>query len=453
MEPKCVRVVVIGAGSRGSGYARYAEDHPERMKVVAVAEPREIARNSIKKLHGLSDDVCLETWEKALTPGFIKYAGIDAAIIATQDRMHTEPAVTAIGLNLAVLLEKPMAVTREECEYITEVAMKKGGVFAVCHVLRYMPLYVTAAKALQNGIIGRIKMIDHTEPVGHWHWSHSFVRGSWTNEEDSTFSLMAKTCHDIDLIRSLAGSEAASCYLMAAPVEYVDSRNQPKEAHGATRCLECPIQDTCPASAKRTYIDRLKSGRRGWPVKIVDPMVKEIEDLGEAVEHLTEVLKTSKYGRCAWHCEEHNVRDTQVASIVFENGAMGIMKMVGHSDRLCDRFTHIYGMEGEMKIDMEANTIEVFRFVKPDGTRGEWRGLPIEKDDVDIGQLDGHGGADFHCISSFIEAVAMNDPSMVMTDATESLKSHQLVFDLQDTLDSTKYESKGHSVKRSRKDK
>ena len=44
-----VRLAVIGAGGRGTGYARYAAEHPEKCKVVGVAEPRDWYRENLVK--------------------------------------------------------------------------------------------------------------------------------------------------------------------------------------------------------------------------------------------------------------------------------------------------------------------------------------------------------------------------------------------------------------------
>ena len=49
-----VSLVVIGAGQRGTGYARWARRHPDRASVVGVAEPREVRRARIAAEHGIA---------------------------------------------------------------------------------------------------------------------------------------------------------------------------------------------------------------------------------------------------------------------------------------------------------------------------------------------------------------------------------------------------------------
>lgn len=124
----------------------------------------------------------------------IKRLNSDAVIIATQDRMHTEPSP-----GVGVLLEKPMAVEREDCIKIANAAKKRRWCFCNMSCYAVFANLCIGKKVLTSGLIGKVKFADHTEPVGHW--SHSFVRGNWSNEALSTFSLMSKTCHDIDLLQ------------------------------------------------------------------------------------------------------------------------------------------------------------------------------------------------------------------------------------------------------------
>lgn len=77
----------------------------------------------------------------------------------------------------------------------------------VCHVLRYAPWNTKIKELIKEGKIGDIINIQHYEPVGWEHFSHSYVRGNWKNTEESSFSLMAKCCHDVDLILWWAGSD------------------------------------------------------------------------------------------------------------------------------------------------------------------------------------------------------------------------------------------------------
>lgn len=75
---------------------------PEKYEVVAVAEPIESRKNYIKEMHNISEDMCFSDWKPLLGKGKIA----DAAIIATMDRQHFEPAIKAIDLGYDLFLEK-----------------------------------------------------------------------------------------------------------------------------------------------------------------------------------------------------------------------------------------------------------------------------------------------------------------------------------------------------------
>jgi predicted dehydrogenase len=135
-----VSVVVVGAGQRGSGYARRARRHPERASVVAVAEPGGGRRARLAAEHGIAAGNVAGDWRQLAERGGLA----DAVLICTQDRMHAGPAEAFAALGYHILLEKPMAPDEAACRRIVAAVEKAGVMLAVGHVLRYTP-YTRAA--------------------------------------------------------------------------------------------------------------------------------------------------------------------------------------------------------------------------------------------------------------------------------------------------------------------
>lgn len=207
---------------------------------------------------------------------------------------------------------------------------RRDTVFAVCHVLRYMFASRKIKELIDSNRIGEVLHIDLTEPVGYWHFAHSFVRGNWSSTEDSTFSLLAKCCHDIDLLYWWLSGERNQCTRVSSfgSLQYFRKGRKPEAAGGATRCLDCPISDTCIYSARKLYLDRAYQGDWGWPLNAV-VQSDDIEDLDHA-------LRVGPYGRCVYECG-NDVVDHQVVNFEFECGATCSLKMVATSEKLCDR--------------------------------------------------------------------------------------------------------------------
>ena len=194
---KQVRVIIIGAGDRGTVYASYAAQHPDQLKIVAIAELRESYRNRMAKVHGIEATHLFSDWRELINHDI----EADGVVIATQDALHKEPAMAFARKGYNILLEKPMATSEHDCREIVQTAMDAGIIFAVCHVLRYTDYTVKLKEIIDSGMIGEVVGMQHLEPVGLLHYAHSYVRGNWRNEKESSFMLLAKSCHDLDWVR------------------------------------------------------------------------------------------------------------------------------------------------------------------------------------------------------------------------------------------------------------
>ncbi|OHB54095.1 MAG: oxidoreductase [Planctomycetes bacterium GWF2_42_9] len=399
---KPITIILIGAGNRGCTYAEYVAKYRQDAQIVAVAEPRECSRNLIAKQHAIAEQNVCEDWEYLANRE--KFA--DAVIIATQDRQHVQPALAFAKQGYHILLEKPIATSLQECRDVANAVLAKEIIFAVCHVLRYTQ-YTQAIKQLVNsGRIGDVVSIQHLEPVGFWHQAHSYVRGNWRKESESSCMLLAKSCHDIDWL----------CYIANSRCKYVSSfgnlkhfRKKNKPHLASARCHECSHEPKCPYSAVKIYLKRADAGNFDWPVSTIT------NDL--SLSGVQKALENGPYGRCVYDCD-NDVVDHQVVNLLFENGSSASFVMTGF-DRMQDRKTTIFGTKGRLYGD--GAIIEHYDFLK-DSTK------TISVNQLDGSIIGGHGGGDHELVKAFIDAVANNNPTKVLSSAQESLESHEIVF-------------------------
>ena len=326
-----IKILSIAAGSRGSGYATYAEKHPERVQIVGVAEPRDFYRQQMVGNYDIPMANTFTDWREAVKRE--KFA--DAVIIATQDAMHTEPAIAFAEKGYHILLEKPMAPTEAECIRIAEAAKRNNVILAVCHVMRYTHYTQKLKEVVASGVIGDVVNLQHLEPVGYWHQAHSFVRGNWRNETESSFMLLAKSCHDLDWIRYVMGAPCKSLSSFGS-LKHFRKEEQPEGA--ADRCLDCDVEAECPYSAKQIYLGRLDKGQTGWPINVLTPDVTK--------ESVMDALRNGPYGRCVYACD-NDVVDNQVVNMLFDGGRTASFTMTAFNEA-GHRKTHIFGTKGEL---------------------------------------------------------------------------------------------------------
>lgn len=395
-----INIVVIGAGERAKVYARYCRANPDQVRIVALAEPVPARRAAYAQLNNIPEDNCFSSWQELFGKGKLG----EAALICTTDMLHTEPTLAALGLGYNVLLEKPMAPNLEENIRLVETAEATGRLLQICHVLRYTTFFGAVREVVRSGRLGRVINVTHSENLVYWHMAHSFVRGNWRNTEVAAPMILAKCCHDLDILYWILGqrvkwlSSSGSLILFRA-------ENAPPGA--PARCTDgCPAADECPFYAPRLYA----TDKTGWPYDVASPE--------PSIPARLEALETGPYGRCVYHTD-NNVVDHQTVSMALEDGTTVTLVMNGHGDEEC-------------------------RTMRYDGTRATLHGKfavhgtselsihdhltgKVEHINVDTGDTSGHGGGDSGIMRSFINTLN-GQPDEHSTTARQSLESHLLAF-------------------------
>ena len=397
-----VRLAVIGAGSRGLGYARRAV--AQGAQITAVVEP-----DPVRLAAFLSE---LEGEQIAVLPDWRALAArpeiADAAIVSTPDKQHVEPAVGLAKAGLHLMLEKPMAPSEAEAELILRTVEEAGVMLAVCHVMRYSEYTRRLKRLLADGVIGDIVSIEHLEPIGWWHFAHSYVRGNWRRERESTPMLMAKSSHDIDWLGHIVGRPVTKVSSFGGLLHF---RPENKPAGAAERCVDCPLRDTCAYSATRIYPAFLGDETyERWPLSVLTT------DLSP--EGVDRALREGPYGACVYN-GQNDVADHQVVNLEYEGGVTASFTVTAFTE-LEFRKTRIFGTGGWIQGDGRALQVQEF-------TTG--RTYEIDTDgEGGASAADGHGGADDELVAAFLQAVATGDPAPLLSGPRESLESHRVVW-------------------------
>lgn len=400
---RTISVVIIGIGNRGSVYARYAKKYPEAMKIAGIVD------NNVQRLvrYGKEYNVPETHLFKSLEDFYAVPKFCDAAIISTPDHLHYEPALKVMQAGYHLLLEKPMCQTERECRDVLEMAHKTGRIVGLCHVLRFAPYFIALRGVIKSGMIGDVVNIQHMEPIHYAHMAHSYVRGIWRNSKTSTPIILAKSCHDLDIVRYLVDKPCKS--ISAEGGLYLfKSENAPKGA--PARCTDgCPHESKCPYSAIQIYCKK-----RAHLKHLVEDYLNTSE------EEIMEALKKGQYGRCVYHCD-NDQPDHYITNMVFEDGVTSSFTMDAFTP-YGGRRTKIMGTMGFIEGDGKEFVVTEFGSDKKSVWNAKVAEIPEYKD-------SGHGGGDHGALRDFLEAVCWNDPSRMTSSVEVSVESHIMGFD------------------------
>lgn len=406
MKNKIVTVSIIGLGGRGGeAYGRYIVELKDKFKITHICDINPVRLNKYGDLFGVEEANRFDEEDK-----FFEKKWSDVLFITTQDRMHVRMAKKALLLGYDIVLEKPISDDPEELRELAALARETGRMIMVCHVLRYTAAIRKLKEILNSGAIGQLVSIDQTENVVFWHEAHSYVRGNWRNRAMSTPMIMAKCCHDLDLLQDFIGSKCRSVASMGS-LAYFKACNQPKDA--ADRCVNCKYIDSCPYSAKKVYIDMWKSV--GRPANLFPfSLVTDVYPTTEAA--LQQAIEEGPYGRCVFACD-NDVVDNQTVIMQFENGVTATLKMEAFV-KDGGRDIRFFGTEGELVLCEANGTITLKKYF---GENTTWKLTDLTDD------LEGHGGGDHRMIDQLYE-VMVNNCDAVDTCIDNSIESHYMAL-------------------------
>lgn len=400
---KPITAITLGAGSRGNVYGNYAISNPDQIDIVGVAEPIPLRNERYSKKHKIATENRFVTWEHV----FQKPKFADAIIITTPDHLHYGPCMKALAMGYDVLLEKPMAQTEKECRDILALTKKTGAIVGLCHVLRYAPYFIKLKELIHNGSIGELISIQHFEPIQHIHMAHSFVRGNWHNSKESTPIILAKSCHDLDIMRWLVGKPSVRVAAFGN-LKWFNKQNAP--AGSTARCHDgCAIESTCPYSAVKIYLRE-----RSYTYVFDLPEQKEL-----VPDAIMNYLKTTNYGRCVYRMDNDQC-DHYVMSLLFEGGITASFNMEAFTG-YHGRRTRVMGSMGDLTGDME-------QFTHTDFRTGKTTNWDSKSFDEGAYKNHGHGGGDYRLMQDWVQAVAQKNPNLLTSTIDASIESHLMGF-------------------------
>lgn len=389
------KIVIFGLGQRGGIYATYAKTFPDKFELVAIIENN-------------SERIAYARENFSNTPLYVDYRSFldsnteaDIVAVCTQDEGHREHSVAMMKAGYDLLLEKPIACTEEDCREIYEASKRYGRKVIVCHVLRYTPFYSTVKRIIDSGEVGEVITIDAEENVGFYHQAHSFVRGPWRNKGLSSPMILAKCCHDMDIIRYLIGEKCLSVSSFGELSVFKGSR-APEGCAGY--CSDCKSGDYI-YNAQKIYMS--DDGK---------PFSSYFSPNDRTDEGILKNLKHSQYDRCVYKCD-NDVVDHEVTIMKFENGKTACLGMTAFS-RKCYRDLKVHCTKAEIVGSPESNKIEVRFF------GGEVREIPL---DVSAAVVGGHMGGDFFMMESLYKDLN-GEKAEGITYLDVSVESHFMAF-------------------------
>jgi phthalate 4,5-cis-dihydrodiol dehydrogenase len=236
-----LRVGVIGLGRAGSGMITAMAKHPD-IHVTAAADLYETHRERFKEDFG---GMAFDSVE-----GICASPDVDVVYIATPHQFHAEHVEIAASRSKHVIVEKPMALTLQECDRMIRAMEAAGLKMVVGHTASFNPGVARMRRMVINGEAGPVAMISAS---AYTDFLYRPRRPEELVTEQGGGIMFNQVPHQVDASRFLAGGLAKS---VRAATFMLDPKRPTEGAY--TAFLE--FESGAVASLTYSGYDRLESG-------------------------------------------------------------------------------------------------------------------------------------------------------------------------------------------------
>jgi myo-inositol 2-dehydrogenase/D-chiro-inositol 1-dehydrogenase/scyllo-inositol 2-dehydrogenase (NAD+) len=208
-----MRFCVIGTGRAGAIHARNVSQRIRSAALIALCDRDAEGMARLADELDVSDR--LADYREA-----VARADVDAVAIATPTFLHCEIAVAAAENGKHLFLEKPMAVTIEECQRILAAVRQAGVKLQIGFMRRFDDGFRHAKEIAESGELGRVMKIKSTG-------RGPGLPSPWMYDLKKSNGIIAEVnSHDLDSLRWFTGSEPVRVYAEAANFKCLDARQQ-----------------------------------------------------------------------------------------------------------------------------------------------------------------------------------------------------------------------------------
>ena len=153
MKNKTIRWGILGAGDVCEVKSGPAFQRAEHSELVAVMRRDGAKAEDFARRHGVG------RWYDSVSD-LLGDSEVDAVYIATPPRFHLEHTLAALTAGKDVYLEKPMAMSADECRQIIKAEEKSKNKLALAHYRRALPAFTRIRELIEDGTLGTVRLAE-----------------------------------------------------------------------------------------------------------------------------------------------------------------------------------------------------------------------------------------------------------------------------------------------------